>query len=90
MQRGSVSGIHIRCKLYQNDKHVDFRLVVFHLLHAPYAYKTWWLCDRLVRVFSDVLVAFLYFEFATTGGSGKYQNKEKQPVVANIKIKKSH
>ena len=32
-----------------NDKHVIFRLVVFHLPHASYAYKNCWLCDRYDR-----------------------------------------
>ena len=32
-----------------NDKHVNFRLVVLHLTHAPYAYKNYRLCDRCDR-----------------------------------------
>ena len=32
-----------------NEKHVIFRLVVFHLTHAAYAYKNYWLCDRCDR-----------------------------------------
>ena len=32
---------------------------------------------RIVRVFSDVLVAFLYFDICRQISSGKYQNMEK-------------
>ena len=35
-------------------------------------------CAKLVRVFSDVLVAFLYFD-------GKYQNMEKPLLFKNIR-----
>ena len=32
----------------KNDKHDDFRLVVFHLPHASYAHKSYWLYDRII------------------------------------------
>ena len=35
----------------KNDKHDDFRLVVFHLPHASYAHKSYWLCDRCDKDF---------------------------------------
>ena len=41
----------IRYKKCSNDKHVNFRLVVFLLPRAPYAYKNYWLCDRCDRDF---------------------------------------
>ena len=31
--------------------HVIFRLVIFFLPHASYAYKNYWLCDRCDRDF---------------------------------------
>ena len=33
------------------DKDVIFRLVAFHLPHASYAFKSYWLCDRCDRDF---------------------------------------